>query len=235
MTNYALYVESGPRHKHTMVHVLDLLGCVVQGPTTEEALVATPDGIREFLAFLHRHGADVVPNAAFDTVVKEHVTKGSFIGQGNPPDGFAPDFAPLSEDESRALVERLRWMRDDFRAVLERLAPAELAAIPSKGRPVAAIIEHVTGASAGYLRYTVGKVDGLAAATRAANENIGDLAALDALWALDGGRWAALTEEERTRTVQHGQEAWTARRGLRRALEHQWEHLDEVSRRQKRG
>ena len=59
MTEYALYLESGPRRRTTMVHVLDLLGCIAQGPTTEEALEATPDAIRAYLRFLRRHG-DVV-------------------------------------------------------------------------------------------------------------------------------------------------------------------------------
>jgi hypothetical protein len=32
---YDLYLESGPKRKKTMVHVLDLLGCIVHGPTTD--------------------------------------------------------------------------------------------------------------------------------------------------------------------------------------------------------
>ena len=46
MTEYALYLESGPKHKKTMVHVLGLLGCIAQGPTTEAALEAAPQAIR---------------------------------------------------------------------------------------------------------------------------------------------------------------------------------------------
>jgi len=39
---YWLYLESGPKHRKTMVHVLDPLGRVAVGPTTEAALDATP-------------------------------------------------------------------------------------------------------------------------------------------------------------------------------------------------
>ena len=38
MAEFALFIESGPMHRKTMVHVLDLLGCVVRGATTDEAL-----------------------------------------------------------------------------------------------------------------------------------------------------------------------------------------------------
>ena len=48
---YALYLESGPRRRKTMVHVLELLGCIAQGPTTEKALAATPEAIRAYLRF----------------------------------------------------------------------------------------------------------------------------------------------------------------------------------------
>jgi len=48
MTEYALYLESGPRQRKTMVHVLDLLGCIAPGPTTADALAVTPDAIRAF-------------------------------------------------------------------------------------------------------------------------------------------------------------------------------------------
>ena len=56
MTTYALYLESGPQHKKTLAHVLDLLGCVVQGDTTAEAVAAAPDAIRAYRNFLKRHG-----------------------------------------------------------------------------------------------------------------------------------------------------------------------------------
>jgi len=49
MTEYALYLESGPRRRTTMVHVLDRLGCIAQEPTTEEALQAAPEAIRAYL------------------------------------------------------------------------------------------------------------------------------------------------------------------------------------------
>lgn len=211
-----------------MVHVFDLLGCIAQGPTTDEALANTPDAIRAFLTFLQRHGADVDVAAPFTTIVREHVTKGGFIGQGNPPDGFGPDFAPIDGGEFAALAERLRWLREDFVARIGTIPAGDLAAKPPKGRPLSAIIQHVSDSSATYLRYLVGPVDGLAAACKAVRENPGGAAALSYRWEIDTARWMAVTDAERALAVQHGQQTWTARRGIRRALEHEWEHFVEV-------
>jgi hypothetical protein len=45
---YALYAESGPQRKKTLVHVLDLLGCVVQADTTDDRIgILLEDWMRE--------------------------------------------------------------------------------------------------------------------------------------------------------------------------------------------
>jgi predicted RNase H-like HicB family nuclease len=96
---YRLYLESGPKHKKTLVYVLDLLGCVVGGPTTEATLEATPDAIRAFLRFLARHGQPVDPAAEFETKVTEHIAEGIFLGNGDPTLVFGPDRLPLTPDD----------------------------------------------------------------------------------------------------------------------------------------
>ena len=68
----------------TMVHVLDLLGCVATGPTTEEAVARTPAMIRAFLELLHRHGEKADPTAAIETAIADHVTEGDWLGNGSP-------------------------------------------------------------------------------------------------------------------------------------------------------
>ena len=90
MTAYDLYLESGPRRRKTMVHVLDLLGCVAVGTTTDEAIAATPQAIQTFRRFLYRHGEDIDPNAPFDTRVAEHLMEGDFIGNGSAYIPFGP-------------------------------------------------------------------------------------------------------------------------------------------------
>ena len=77
MTTYELHLESGPQHKTTLVHVLELLGCVSFARTTEEAVAAAPEAIRAYLRYLRRHGERVDPVAPPRYVVRVSVPAGS--------------------------------------------------------------------------------------------------------------------------------------------------------------
>ncbi len=234
MPEYALYVESGPRRRKTMVHVLDLLGCIAQGATTEEALEATPEAIRAYLRFLRRHGAAVEPEAAVTTTIAAHIMEGSWIGQGDPAVGFPPDFETLRAEDLAVYLRRLDWLWSDLLESVRGLSRQQLVAQPEGGgRSIDAILKHLAGAHGTYLRYLVGKVDDLPAASRAVEEADPESVtlALAHLGRVCVVRLEALTEAERSRAVPHGQLTWTARRALRRMLEHAWEHLSEISRR----
>jgi predicted RNase H-like HicB family nuclease/uncharacterized damage-inducible protein DinB len=233
MTEYALYLESGPKKRTTMVHVPDLLGCIARGPTTEAALEAAPEAIRAYKHFLERHGEAVNPDETFTTRIAAHVMEGSWLGYGDPAPGFAPDFQPLSPGELEACLPRLDWLRADLLALIHDLPRTELTGKPEKGRSLQGILVHVAGSHAVYLRYLVGKVDGLSAAVKAVEEAPAEglPLTLTHLWKISAARLEALTESERSRFVPHGQVTWTARRALRRMLEHAWEHLLEVAER----
>lgn len=230
---YALYVESGPRKRKTMVHVLQLLGCAAQGPTTEDALAATPAAIQAYLRFLQKHGERVDPDAPAALSVAAHVMEGSWIGQGDPEPGFEPDFAPLPQDELDLHLRHLAWLRADLLDLLRGLPPeAMLAEGMPQGRPIFTILRHIAEAQCTYLRYTVGRVEGLLPAMKAVERGPEAVSkALAALWEVSSNRLAAMTPAEREQVIPHGHVQWTARRGLRRMLEHEWEHCQELSRR----
>lgn len=232
MSEYALHLESGPKMRTTMAHVFGLLGCTASGPTTGEALEAAPEEIRRFLQFLRDHGETVDLRSKITTSVAAHVMEGSWIGYGDPVPGFAPDFGPLTTKERDLDLRRLDWMREDFGRLLAGVSAKQLAAKPALGRSLRPIAEHVAGADASYLRATVGPFAELREATKAVERAEVPLTdALRSLWAVSHARLAAMDEDERTRMVQRGEKQWTARRGMRRMLEHQWEHLREVERR----
>jgi hypothetical protein len=78
----------------------------------------------------------------------------------------------------------------------------------------------------------VGKVEGLLDARKAVEAGPDTAAeALPRFWKLSSDRLAAMSEDERTRIVQRGERQWSARRGIRRTLEHEWEHFREIERR----
>ncbi len=230
MTEYALYLESGPRRRKTMVHVLDLLGCIAQGATTEAALDATPGAIRAYLDFIQRRGEAVDAHGAFSTAVAAHVMQGNWLANGDPTPGFAPDFQPLTLEELTLFLPRLDWLGDALLEPVRGLSLAQLLAEPPNGRSIYEILRHVTASQGIYLRMTMGKVAGLSEALKAVEQGPEEISAhLARVWQICGARLAVLTETERIQVVTHGQTLWTARRGMRRSLEHAWEHLQELS------
>ncbi len=232
MGEYALYLESGPRRRKTMVHVLDLLGCIAQGPTTEAALEATPDAIRAYLRFLQQKGETVEPHDAFTTVIAEHVMEGPWLGNGNPAPGFGPDFQPLSAEEQALYIRRLGWLREALLGLVRDLSSDSLVAVPEHGRPIHQIEVHVTDSQYAYLRTALGRVTELPTILRTLREDSERaVPALDESWHITRRRLEAMTEAERMQTTQRGQVTWTARRMMRRMLEHEWEHLLEIAER----
>jgi predicted RNase H-like HicB family nuclease len=233
MTIYDLYLESGPRRRRTMVHVLDLLGCVAVGPTTEDAIAATPDAIRAFRRFLHRHGVPLDPDAAFETRVAEHVTEGQWLGNGSPYLMFGPDFEPVTDTEIEVLPQRLRWMCEELASWADGCSGAELDERPADGgRPARAVLLHVLGAQGGYLSAALGGAPGFGRIHGAVERGeLGPAEGLRRSAELVAERVHATTPRERSAVRELSSRSYTLRKALRRTLEHAWEHLAELSRR----
>lgn len=232
-TTYALYLESGPQRRKTMVHALDLLGCVATGPTTEAALTATPDAIRAYLRFLRRHGEQANPDEPFDVEVAEHVTQGDWLGNGSPYLTFGPDFDPVSDEELDTHLRHFRWMREDLASWAETQTEDQLDAQPDAGGRLArAILLHVLGATGAYLAAALGGAPGFSRIHTAAERGLMSLPdALLTTAQMAEERARATTPEERAAVRHLPKGPRTLNKALRRMLEHDWEHLAELSRR----
>jgi len=230
MPEYSLYLESGPKQRKTMVHVLDLLGCVVRGATTNEALSAAPAGIRTFLQFLQSSGETVDASAPFTTQIVAHVTQGPWLGEGDPTPGFAPDFEPLNRTNLKLYISRLEAIHDSLLDLINGLSPAQLyAEPPDHHRSIYHIIEHAAESEYNYLRMQVGPVKEIMLARKEViNGNPLFVLSLHDYWRLLTDNLATLTDDDLTRLVPHGQATWSANRTLRRLLEHAWEHREEL-------
>jgi predicted RNase H-like HicB family nuclease len=213
-----------------MVHVMDLLGCISNGATTEEALEATPEAIRAYLRFLAGHGEPVDPDADFRTRVVEHVMEGPFVGNGDSSIMFEPDPKVPTPAEIARCAKRFYWIRSDTVSMVKGLTPAKLKAKPKPiGRPIEDILPHVMESSRAHARALLGPVPDLDEVASLMRKGV--LRGVDAMTAaIDPTveRLEAMTAEERRRQVQHGQSLWTARKMLRRVLEHEWEHHEEI-------
>jgi predicted RNase H-like HicB family nuclease/uncharacterized damage-inducible protein DinB len=233
MITYNLYLESGPRQRKTMVHVLDMLGCIATGGTTQEALDVTPDAIKAYLSFLHRHGEPVEVNVQYSTQVLEHVMEGPWLGNGNPAIGFTPDFEPLTLPQSDHYLARLTWLHDDILNLIRDLSSDDLITEPQvKGRSIYHILTHLAESEYAYLQAALRKTPGLHAAMQATKDHPEEIAGtLTGFWQASTDRLQGLTVIDLEQQVQRGQVLWTARRMYRRLLEHSWEHYQEISHR----
>lgn len=91
---------------------------------------------------------------------------------------------------------------------------------------------HVLGHTAAYVSAVIGTVPGVSALQTQAERGaipIGE--ALRRAAALVVERIAGATPEQRAAVIQRPKEVRTLRKALRRLLEHDWEHLAELSRR----
>jgi predicted RNase H-like HicB family nuclease/uncharacterized damage-inducible protein DinB len=223
---FDLYLESGPQHKKTLAHVLDLLGCVVQGDTTAEAVAATPDAIRAYRNFLKRHGEKLDASSMIETRIAEHNTEGMFSGQALWPQ----DLKPLAPAALARYLRWLDWSRADLLSLVKGIEDKGLRAKPAKGRSLRDILLHVLGADKSYVYALVGPLKPMGEPTNAAERGDLDLhIALKEARAAAIERLTTLTPVERARVRKAGQSTYSAYRVIRRMLEHEWEHRREIA------
>lgn len=233
MMIYDLYLESGPRHRKTMVHVPSLLGCIATGETTEAALANAPAAIHAFLTTLARFGESVEPDAPFETRVVEHVTEGQWLGNGSPYLLFAPDREPLSDDAIQVVLGRFDGFDHSWQDWIATQSAADLDATPATGgRSGRAIVMHVLGARGSYLAAALGGAPGFGRIHSAVERGELDLIpAFAQSRDLIHARIEATSPAERTGVRELPAGPRTLHQALRRMLEHEWEHLAELSRR----
>ena len=223
---YLVYLESGPQRKKTLAHVLDLLGCVVQGDTTDETVAATPEAIRAYLRYLARHGEKIATSSKIEVEVAEHNTEGMFSGQALWPQ----DLKPLTPSALARYLSWLEWSRADLLALVKGIEDKALRAKPSKGRSLRDILLHVLGADKSYVYALVGPLKTMGEPTNAADRGDLDLrVALREARAAAIDRLKKLTPAERARIRKAGQSTYSAYRVIRRMLEHEWEHRAEIA------
>lgn len=230
MTEYALYLESGPKRRKTMVHALGLLGCNNGGATTEVALEAAPDAIRTYLRFLRRCGEDVDPDAVFTTAVAEHVTQGSWLGNGSPYLTFVPDLDPVTDEEIETFTARFHALREALATWAETQSDDALDA-PADGRTSRAILQHVLTTPGAYVSPITGAPGVSRIGTQCERRELSLAEGLRQVEAIVSQRLRETTPQQRSEALERGQILRTLRKAIRRTLEHDWEHLVELSRR----
>ena len=226
---FDLYLESGPQHRKTWVYVPSLPGCSTVSPTSDAAPEAARAAILQRIEFLRGHG-DTVPNPEpMELVVAGHVIERKTLGFGQQT--FPTDREPMTPDEAARQLGWAGWSREEL------VAAARAQALPlsekpaAGGRSAAAILSHVAEAEWSYVTSTLGTIAGGGAIVAAVGDSADDpWDALAAERAALVTRLRAMTPTELERVIERGEgrPPRTARRMLRRLLEHEWEHVLEL-------
>jgi len=226
---FELYLESGPQHRKTWVYVPSLPGCSTVAATSEDAAEMARAAILDRIDFLRRHGETVPDPEPIELVVAEHVIERKLLGFGQG--SFPSDRQPMTPDEATSQLRWAEWSREEL------LAAAQAQSLPlaekpaTGGRSAAAILSHVAEAEWSYAISTLGTIPG-GGAIAAAIEGSPD-APWDALAAERAAlmtRLRGMAPAELTLVVEQGEgkPPRSARRMLRRLLEHEWEHTREL-------
>jgi len=224
MPRYKLYLQSGPKRMKTEVRVLELLGCACNGPTTDEALAATPNAIRDYLRFLRCHGERVDVDQEIETEVVVHDLEGLM----NPALIFEPDREPVSRADVETYIQRLTWMREDLFELIDGLSEQEIAAKPEPGRSIRRILEHIYGAEYNYVR-NFGKIDGVPGPGNFEKLELPELMdQMEYMQEKEFAKLRSLTDAQRSDPIVHKSYNNTPRQYFRFMVEHQWEHLCEI-------
>jgi predicted RNase H-like HicB family nuclease/uncharacterized damage-inducible protein DinB len=183
-----------------------LPGCVGRGDSREETMAVLDRSATECLAFLRRHGEAIPPASPQGRSVTE-------LASWATPDYDLRPFSPADRDVW------LRWAALRRQELLDALAQLPAPALnwqpDEKTWSVRRIFSHVAYSEWWFARVTIPHSrDPLLRLAEAQQEAL--------------TRLSALTPAELTRTIVHEGEPWTARKILRRFLEHEREHLGQV-------
>ncbi len=218
MARYQVHIEIG-RDGSCMAHVEELVGCFAMGPSVEEALAALRQEIPRYLDWLAEQGERPEgPAGPIELKVVEEVrSEARFPSRPEEPvvDFFSHDAAELTSSDLHAAM---RLMEQQRRELLEFLkdAPQELLEWrPSpEEQSVLSLLLHMAHAEAYYLAHL--------------EEQVHLYPFLDAVRSWAYHRLSRLSEEDRRRVVDHRGERWSARKVLRRFLEHEREHFAQI-------
>lgn len=226
-SSYQAYVESGSEG-NAMAHVLSLPGCFSQGTDRHKAIEGLPEAIRCYEAWLQRHGRSAGP--ALDAV--EVVDVGPFA-PGDAAALFSPEEEPISANEMEYRFFLMTYSRADLRELVADLPESILDFEGDSGSfTIRGVLRHVGNVEEWYVFRLV------------------DPDTLPSEWDEDDAlpifpflemerrtvveRLRRLTATERStifrpdRWSEHPEEPWTARKALRRLLEHEREHIRHV-------
>ncbi len=221
MARYKACLEIGSDGS-CMAHVPELLGCYAVASTREEAIQRLRGAVTEYLTWLAEHGEISAPPSESEVVEIEVGEETSLPGRyplepGDPIAFFAADGEPLSLQELQTAVRLIEHARQDLLEFLREVPDDLLRWRPAPGEwSIADTLLHMAQVEASY----IARLD-----EESQRSPFPQMAAIRS-WAYH--RLSRMTEVDLSRLTTHRGEQWSARKVLRRFLEHDREHTTHI-------
>jgi predicted RNase H-like HicB family nuclease/uncharacterized damage-inducible protein DinB len=230
---YSVFLETDDQGRW-MAHVLELPGCMVCGASRDEVLEHLPAAIRETWAWLRRHGEPAPPaGEAIEMAPEAEVAGTGPFDPGNTAALFPPEREAITPGEMEQTFLRMSYARADLLA-LARAVPEDLLDWqPHAGHfTLRRILRHIGNADQWYVSRIVPPEN--LPPEWAGDEEMPLLGFLEVERRTTVECLRQLTAEQRGSVfhpvvwTDHPEEAWTARKVLRRTLEHEREHTAQI-------
>ncbi len=217
--NYRVCIESGYDVVWAFAHVPELLGCFSKEKDREMALKRLPDRIQSYLSWLKTKGESVSLKGEITVTITEEF-KCFMVGDYEVGACFEADRQPASRDEIRVAQKRMGWNREELLAKVAHLPAKVLDEKPAvSARTLRQVLNHAAGAELWYIDRIKSNIPSFKSFPE------GAFARLSTIRDFVIAELLKLSEEELSKVVVKDREEWTARKMLRRLLEHEREHL----------
>jgi len=229
-----VYVEAGADGE-CMAHVLDLPGCISRGHSQEEALDRVPAAIAGYQEWLERHGERLDgPDTEPVTVRVVETIEGPVpFRHGDRAALFQPDLLPVQPEDIERYLRLSGYARADLLSAARGLPPAILRwKLDAGAMSIGEILRHVGNTEQWYVSRVV------SADSLPPEWEHDHTLPLRSFFRMERStahqRLRQMGDRERAEVVfptawtSHPDEPWTARKALRRMVEHELEHTEHI-------
>lgn len=219
-----------------MAHVMQLPGCMVVGESFDDVQGRLPEAVRDYVDWLRGHGETLPDVEGPYTFTQDAVVRG--IGparRGDEAALFPQDMDPITDEDLSTYLKIAGFNRSDLLSLTQRLPDDVLDwKADSDAMSVREILRHVGNAEQWYVSRLV-EPETLPPEWQD-DERLPIFAFLEMERRTVSERLLRLTDEERSALVMpvrwakdpENPEPWTARKALRRLVEHEREHVGHI-------
>lgn len=216
-----------------MAHLLDPPGTFVRATSKEGALELLLRAVRDQVTWIRSAGSEVDIEEPFDFEVVETFDGTGPFDPGDPAAIFSPETEPLSQKDVEHWLNLLGRSRVDLLGLVGDLGDDILDWEPDEHSPsIRSLLGHVANADRWYTSRLFA-LDRLIAEWETGDDlPIMEFLELERSTIVQSLR--GLTEEQRSQVFRpshwtdHPEEEWTARKVVRRTLEHEQEHYRQI-------